>query len=366
MRNNILFSRCIHPLLRYSKNNDTSRTRNRINSQQSVLIYSSSSQRGAVLLKSRHPQASSVKTTYTALCFRNISTKENAAATKTQPSSSKNKETFSDFISFITTVSIRIAAGISIAHLIDEYGFSLTLCEGPSMMPTINPKGEIILIERATHRLFGLDGGYTSEQRVIQAREKQRLWEREGLRKTNETNEKIWKEPDHENNDTDAKDFLPTWHQSHKDESVSIWTKMKEKMSTGIHVGDVVVVQHPHKDGTVCKRVIGLPGDVIVKSQQEYETFRGRDKLFVVPDGQIWIEGDNTPNSSDSRVYGPVPAALVIGKVMCRIWPMRGNAWIHRGSRPMPPAGQLYTGSMTIPAGYEGEPMKVNTQETDL
>ena len=38
-----------------------------------------------------------------------------------------------------------------------------------------------------------------------------------------------------------------------------------------------------------------------------------------VPEGHIWLEGDNLPWSRDSREFGPVPLALVIGKVIATI-----------------------------------------------
>ena len=77
-----------------------------------------------------------------------------------------------------------------------------------------------------------------------------------------------------------------------------------------------------------------------------------------MPDGHIWVEGDNSTNSSDSRHYGPVPASLVLGKVLLRIWPLRGQALILRGPRPQPPMGVPFTGSTILPAGYEGEAMQ--------
>jgi len=302
-----------------------------------------------------------------------------SSSSKVNPPPPPKTEKISDIVKFLGTLSIRIAAGISIAHFIDEYGFCFTLCEGPSMMPTIHPKGEIILIERISHRLYGLDGGYSCDQRVFRAREKQDAWEKQEKQNYQNKIEKQKrsgglkvKENDIGNEQSvqmkEENDIhTPTWHQTPRLGKQSTLEKIKEKLSTGVHVGDVVVVQHPLKDGTVCKRVIGLPGDIIVKShEQEHERYftslnydkRNGKKLSIVPDGQIWIEGDNTPNSSDSRNYGAVPAALIVGKVVCRVWPLRGNASMERGERPMPPKGKLFTGSMAIPAGYEGEMTK--------
>ena len=42
----------------------------------------------------------------------------------------------------------------------------------------------------------------------------------------------------------------------------------------------------------------------------------------TVPHGRVWVEGDNKNNSTDSREYGPIPEALIVGKVVMRIWPL--------------------------------------------
>ena len=42
---------------------------------------------------------------------------------------------------------------------------------------------------------------------------------------------------------------------------------------------------------------------------------------YVVPEGQVWVMGDNRTNSSDSRYFGPVDASTVSGHVVFRYWP---------------------------------------------
>lgn len=38
-----------------------------------------------------------------------------------------------------------------------------------------------------------------------------------------------------------------------------------------------------------------------------------------IPDGNVWLLGDNPSNSNDSRSYGPVPLNLLQGRVIGKI-----------------------------------------------
>jgi len=87
------------------------------------------------------------------------------------------------------------------------------------------------------------------------------------------------------------------------------------------------------------KRVIGLPGDHIeIKDDKVYlngeelkEEYlqpsvktRGDAYAFmdiVVPEGYVFVMGDNRDKSTDSRSFGCVPFEKLEGKVEFRIWP---------------------------------------------
>lgn len=44
-------------------------------------------------------------------------------------------------------------------YILNNYGLSSTLCQGPSMMPTLNPAGDVVLVEHVTVTLGRLERG---------------------------------------------------------------------------------------------------------------------------------------------------------------------------------------------------------------
>lgn len=56
---------------------------------------------------------------------------------------------------------------------------------------------------------------------------------------------------------------------------------------------------------------------------------------FQVPEGHCWIVGDNLPASRDSRSFGPLPLALVQGKVVAKILPWKERMWFTSGLQPL-------------------------------
>lgn len=92
------------------------------------------------------------------------------------------------------------------------------------------------------------------------------------------------------------------------------------------------------------KRVIGLPGDRLVLNNGSYTIYNKAHPAGFDPDktlsygknipttsgnidvtlqkDQLFVSGDNRPDSLDSRAFGPINANQVIGKLVLRVFPV--------------------------------------------
>lgn len=102
--------------------------------------------------------------------------------------------------------------------------------------------------------------------------------------------------------------------------------------------GDIVVFDDPSdQHPQLIKRVIAVAGQtvdirdgkVVVDGEtldEPYtygkETVPGTEDLPVtVPDGELWLMGDNRPESGDSRFFGSRPVSSVRGRAFWTYWP---------------------------------------------
>lgn len=99
-------------------------------------------------------------------------------------------------------------------------------------------------------------------------------------------------------------------------------------------IGDVIVFRYPRDPSQeYIKRVIGLPGDQIrISNGQVYVNGKPLSEPYIaakpayqtewnVPQGALFVLGDNRNNSSDSHSWGPLPLENVVGKALVIYWP---------------------------------------------
>ena len=125
-----------------------------------------------------------------------------------------------------------------------------------------------------------------------------------------------------------------------------------------IHRGDVVVFDRVTVDGQVVqhddliKRVIALGGEkisikdckVFIDGKLLPEPYLNDYDLvqtviedrcrvpmmdeMIIPANQLFVMGDNRPQSFDSRMFGPIEQDLVVGRAFVIIWPLNAAKFL--------------------------------------
>lgn len=115
---------------------------------------------------------------------------------------------------------------------------------------------------------------------------------------------------------------------SRVDRHRSLWDRFIESPLLSL----VIRVRSPH---LWVKRVIGLPGDrlefrdgrvyrngrELIEGYIKEEMIAGFDTV-TVPEGHVFVMGDNRNRSIDSRMIGPVPSSNIQGRVILRFYPL--------------------------------------------
>lgn len=99
-------------------------------------------------------------------------------------------------------------------------------------------------------------------------------------------------------------------------------------------VAEAVGVVQPSAQEFI-KRVVALPAETVEgRGGHVYVNGRLLEEPYLpsgavttdfppvrVGEGQLWVMGDNRPNSSDSRVFGPIERQTVVGRAVLTVWP---------------------------------------------
>ena len=104
---------------------------------------------------------------------------------------------------------------------------------------------------------------------------------------------------------------------------------------------EVIIFKYPKNPSKYfIKRIIGLPGetvelknkDIIIKNtdikdgfsidQSYIKNFSNDEGTYILNKDEYFMMGDNRTASSDSRIWGPLPKDLIVGRVWLRLLPL--------------------------------------------
>jgi signal peptidase I len=117
-----------------------------------------------------------------------------------------------------------------------------------------------------------------------------------------------------------------------------------------VHRGDVVVFERPPaaSNGSndeikdLIKRVVAVGGDTV--EQQDGRVYVNGELIEepylepgtrtenlpqqTIPEGQVFVMGDNRENSEDSRIFGPIDEDTIVGRAFVKVLPITDLGWL--------------------------------------
>lgn len=111
-------------------------------------------------------------------------------------------------------------------------------------------------------------------------------------------------------------------------------------MVDDLEYGNIIEFHSPEDENVdFIKRVIAVEGDTVeiidskvyVNGKQlteEYTSTNGETEFFTdsyweIKKGEVFVLGDNRPNSNDSRSFGPINKDSIVGRAFFRAFPLK-------------------------------------------
>jgi len=128
--------------------------------------------------------------------------------------------------------------------------------------------------------------------------------------------------------------------------------------------GDVIVFEPPGRPSEdYVKRVIGLPGEkveiragqVLINDEPLPEPFQPNPGTYtmqplIVPEGQVFVLGDNRNNSNDSHTWGSLPVENIVGRAWLSYWPPDQWGTIPRDAPTEEATLKHFVGELLVPS----------------
>jgi mitochondrial inner membrane protease subunit 1 len=234
----------------------------------------------------------------------------------------KSNTEFIDFSRFI----VAGVQWLSFCYVVDRYFLHLSITHGPSMMPTLDEMGNIILVDRFSSSRLGWSPIARGDIVVASSSYKRdfiickRVIALPGdtVHIAPPPSQRHLFDFDHEI----PRGILPRYYDENEEDD--------EENTSSFHNGDT----------TTNNDTFSISNGILIgKKGSNFQK-------VVIPPGHVWLEGDNPHDSVDSRYYGPVPGALIRGRAIARVWPLSSARWLDKDSCPKPTSNTIFRDAM--------------------